>query len=333
MFRLEDWATDILAVFDELQVERAVILGEGSSGHAAVQFAVTHPDRTLRLLLMNSYARLMMDRDYAIGSFTTDQVDDVAATIERNWGTGRLTAQFAPNLVTDPSFLDYFAGRERRTAPPRTAAAHARATLSSDIRKLLPRIRVPTMVYYTGDLVHIAVEHSRYLAEHIPGSTLVEAPGRSFYFPDETDRLNAWAEFIGGGPDARSVRPPSSSWAYTFWGSRSAVDCTLARSSCVPTEISGVLLSTSPRECGTPRLHDRYSCPRPLPISPPAPASSSTNEGGVSSKGFPGLGNSTRSCLHTDTRKQPQGSAKILDPIDGNHDLNRRASRSSIVRG
>ena len=206
VFRLEGWTTDILAVLDALEVERAVITGEGYSGHAAIQFAVAHPERTLRLVLSNSFARLTLSSDdYAIGTYSMDQVDDVAAMFERDWGTGRLTARFAPALVTDPSFLDYFAGRERRTASPRTAAAVVRTMASSDIRALLPRVSVPTLVYYTGDLLHVPVEHSRYLAEHIPHASLVEAPGRSFYLPDETDRLSAWAEFIVGGPAALSL--------------------------------------------------------------------------------------------------------------------------------
>ena len=58
-------ATDILAVLDALQVERAVISGEGYAGHAATQFAVSHPERTLRLALNNSYASLARAESFA----------------------------------------------------------------------------------------------------------------------------------------------------------------------------------------------------------------------------------------------------------------------------
>jgi len=204
VLRLKEWTTDILAVLDALEVERAVITGEGYSGHAATQFAVTHPERTLRLVLSNSHARLTRSEDYAIGN-SMEQVDDFAAVVERDWGTGRPTAMAAPTLVTDPSFLELFAGRERRTASPRTAAAIVRRMASSDIRELLQRVSVPTLVYYTGDISYISVEHSRYLAEHIPDAILVEAPGHSFYLPDETDRLSAWAEFVVGGPAALAL--------------------------------------------------------------------------------------------------------------------------------
>ena len=203
-FARKAWATDILAVLDALGIERAVISGEGYSGHAATQFAVTHPERTLRLALNNCYARLARADGYEIGRFSIDQVDDFTSMIERKWGTGQLTAQAAPSLGSDPSFLDYNAARERRTASPGTMAAWARAMATSDVRELLPRVTVPTLVYYTGDLAAFPVEHSRYLAEHIQGAILVEAPGRSFYLPAETERLTAWAEFIVGGRAALS---------------------------------------------------------------------------------------------------------------------------------
>jgi hypothetical protein len=139
-----------------------------------------------------------------IGTFSADRVADLAATIEREWGTGRMTAGSAPSLVSEPSFLDYFGARERRTASPGTMAAWARAMATSDIRDLLPRVEVPTQAYYTGDLTNFAVEHSRYLAGEIPGAILVEAAGSSFYLPAQVERLNAWAEFIVGGPAALS---------------------------------------------------------------------------------------------------------------------------------
>src|SRR5690606_1735279 len=39
------------ALLDELGVEKTVVLGASGGGHAALQFAIRHPDRTLGLLL------------------------------------------------------------------------------------------------------------------------------------------------------------------------------------------------------------------------------------------------------------------------------------------
>jgi class 3 adenylate cyclase len=53
-------------------------------------------------------------------------------------------------------------------------------TLAVDVRPLLPRVAVPTLVMHrTGDRVN-SVEHGRYLAERITGARWVELPGDDF---------------------------------------------------------------------------------------------------------------------------------------------------------
>ena len=41
-----------------------------------------------------------------------------------------------------------------------------------DVRDVLPAVRVPVLVLHRRDNPWIRVEHGRYLADHIPGSTL-----------------------------------------------------------------------------------------------------------------------------------------------------------------
>jgi class 3 adenylate cyclase len=53
-------------------------------------------------------------------------------------------------------------------------------TRATDVRELLPRVAVPTLVMHrVGDRVN-SVDHGRYLTEHIPGSRWVELPGEDF---------------------------------------------------------------------------------------------------------------------------------------------------------
>jgi len=46
---------ELLAVFDALKLERAVLVGHDASGPEAVQFALAHPERVARLVLLNTY--------------------------------------------------------------------------------------------------------------------------------------------------------------------------------------------------------------------------------------------------------------------------------------
>lgn len=197
---LGDWIVDVVAVLDALGIEKVVVTGEGTFGALAVRLAASRPERVLRLALANAQARGTRADDYPIG-FSDKEIDEIATFIGQNWGTGMVTAQFAPALGSDPSLRESCAFRERLSATPGTAEAWVRSVSRFDVRGLLPQIEIPTFVYFTGDLLHAPVEHSRYLAQHIPDAILIEAPGQSqsFYIPDEPDQLTSWAEFIVGG--------------------------------------------------------------------------------------------------------------------------------------
>jgi pimeloyl-ACP methyl ester carboxylesterase len=67
-----------------------------------------------------------------------------------------------------------------------------------DIRDALPKVRVPTLVVHrTGDQC-LKIEEGRYLAEHIPGATMVELPGDDHlpFVGDQMAMLSAIDEFL-----------------------------------------------------------------------------------------------------------------------------------------
>ena len=60
---------------------------------------------------------------------------------------------------------------------PGHTSAIVRLIYESDVRAVLPAIRVPTLVIHRADATGFTVEHGRYLAAHIPGAEYVELPG------------------------------------------------------------------------------------------------------------------------------------------------------------
>jgi len=53
-FSLEEHASQVLAVLDELGIPRAVLVGHDASGPDAIAFAVAHPQRVAHLVLLNT---------------------------------------------------------------------------------------------------------------------------------------------------------------------------------------------------------------------------------------------------------------------------------------
>ena len=64
---LEQWADDVLAVMDAVGSQRAAVVGHAEGGPMAMLFAASHPERTVALVLMETFARLRRDVDYPHG--------------------------------------------------------------------------------------------------------------------------------------------------------------------------------------------------------------------------------------------------------------------------
>jgi class 3 adenylate cyclase len=192
------WLEDATTVLDAVGAEKVVVMGEGFGGHAALAFAGAFPERTKGLVLVNSYARLVQDSDYPFG-IPQEFVDDPAVLegLKARWGTGEGLAESTPHLGNEPSFRASAGRFERMGASPATMAACIVAMVTSDVRDLLPSIEVPSLVLYTGDFTFVDSEHSRFLADHIKGATLIEAPVHSFWGFDPSSR-NVVQEFISG---------------------------------------------------------------------------------------------------------------------------------------
>ena len=80
--------------------------------------------------------------------------------------------------------------------------------VQTDVRDLLPSIRVPTLVLHREE-EFIPVECARYLAEHIPGARLVVLPGwtTSPVYGDAEGYAEEIEEFLTGARQAPVVRP------------------------------------------------------------------------------------------------------------------------------
>jgi len=90
--------------------------------------------------------------------------------------------------------------KDRAAASPTQLAALERMNTEMDIRKVLPSVRVPTLVMNrTGDPV-APIQAARQLADAIPAARLVEFPGdtHSPIGPAEDDIVAAIQEFVTG---------------------------------------------------------------------------------------------------------------------------------------
>lgn len=173
---LEQRADDVLAVIDDIGVERVTLFGVADGAALAMMMAATHPAHVERLIVYGSTARAARDVDYPIGA-PPQLLDSVAAGVARRWGTGAFLDMMGPSEAHGP-FRERWARYERAAASPGQAEALMRKGFASDVRGVLPSIRVPTLVLHRREDLMCPVAMGRYIADNVPGARFVELEGR-----------------------------------------------------------------------------------------------------------------------------------------------------------
>ena len=204
----EEWADDALEVLDAVGSDRAAVLGCADGGLMAALFAATHPDRSSALILASAWARSVRAPDYPWGMVDEAYRDSALATMAAMWGTepfADLLDTF-PETASDPRFRQWLAKSSRMSCSPREAASYFQHINRTDLRPVLPSIRVPTLVLYR-ERARMFADLSRYLAEHITGARLVPVPGAgAAIYTEPTDEvLGALEGFLTGGAPVSDV--------------------------------------------------------------------------------------------------------------------------------
>jgi class 3 adenylate cyclase len=207
---LEERMDDIRAVMDAAGSERAAIFAASEGVPLAILFAATHPERVTGLVLYGGMARTIWSEDHPWAIRKEDLVKANEELVLPFWGQGIMSEIFAPSLADDPAVQSWSARMERYAASPAMVRKLFEMFYETDVREILPLVKVPTLVLHrTGDRL-VNIRAGRYLAEHIPGARLIELPGsdHAAYAGDTDAMLDEAQEFltgIRGSPDLDRV--------------------------------------------------------------------------------------------------------------------------------
>jgi len=193
---IESSATDMVALLDDLGVERAVVFGVApGASQAGLLFAATHPERVDRLVLLNPSARFLRGDDYPQGF--------PAEPIERRLERSHHEAVHwwaAPSLRGSPRFDQWYERCVRLSGTPEHRYWRNRSSMAADFRSVLSAIRVPTLVLRRGG-TEAQHEQADYVAAHITGANTMLIPGQDalFFAGDPGPLLDAIADFVADG--------------------------------------------------------------------------------------------------------------------------------------
>lgn len=198
---LEQEMQDALAVLDAVGSERAALLTYGLGGPVGTLLAANHPERIGALIMYASIARSTWAPDYDWAMTVGDRAQWAERTLA-SWGEpgGPVLSVMAPSMAEETTLATWFARLQRLAASPSQARVLLNASAELDVRDVLPRVRVPTLVMHRSGDVAWDPRHSRYLAEHIVGARHVELDGvDSLPFVGDSDAIvEEIEEFLTG---------------------------------------------------------------------------------------------------------------------------------------
>jgi class 3 adenylate cyclase/pimeloyl-ACP methyl ester carboxylesterase len=168
---LETRMEDLHAVLDATGSERTVLLGSHDGCSVSALFAATYPERTRALALFHPAAH-----------HEAEELEADLADLRRRWGTQQfcdeLLEQICPTLLEHDEDRLWFANWLRVGASPAVGTALNRAWAETDLREVLPAVRVRTVVLHRSGWVE---DTSRTVAQLIPGAHMLRVTGTDYW--------------------------------------------------------------------------------------------------------------------------------------------------------
>jgi pimeloyl-ACP methyl ester carboxylesterase len=183
---------DLETVIDHLKLKHPALLGYSWGGPVVVVYTAEHPRRISHLILYDTYARG--------AAITTDQVKaSLISLVRAHWGIGSkvLADLFSPGA--DAAGIELWAKYQRECATPEAAARILDLLYRTDITRLLPSLRVPTLVLHRQQDRAMPFRLGRELASLIPNARFVPLEGRDHlpWLGDFESVLSPIAQFLG----------------------------------------------------------------------------------------------------------------------------------------
>ncbi|OYD66239.1 UNVERIFIED_ORG: DNA-binding SARP family transcriptional activator [Burkholderia sp. CF145] len=191
-------AQDIGTVLDAARSRRVVLFGASEGGPACIKFAVDHPDRVAGLILFASLAKGTAAHDYPY-ALQAGQYDLWLQQLIAVWGGPAGIETFAPSLSGDPQARAWWAGLLRAASSPGALKGVLEALRDMDVRQILGRVSMPTLVLHRHDDRAVRIGAGRHLASHIAQARFIELDGADHwaFAGDQQPVLDHIGRFVG----------------------------------------------------------------------------------------------------------------------------------------
>ena len=187
----EAFVRDLETVVDVAGLDRFALLGISQGCAVSIAYAVRHPERVTNLVLYGGYAVGWRSRE-------DNEIHEALLTLVRTgWGKENpafrqvFTSRFIPG--GSEKQMRWFNELQQVTTSADNAIRILETFGAIDVRHLLAKVDVPTLVLHCREDAVVAFELGSDLAKGIPGARLVPLEGRNHLILEDEP---AWPKFL-----------------------------------------------------------------------------------------------------------------------------------------
>ena len=168
-YSMDDYASDIAGLLDQLGIQKAAIVGHSMGGYAAMAFVRRYPERVSGLGLVSS--QVLADApERKEGRYKS------AADVEAN-GIESVVATMTPKFTADEELQSYARASMERQRPAAYIGALKAMAERADSTSLLSSLNFPVVVVHGDADALIPIDRAREVKEALPQAHLVEISG------------------------------------------------------------------------------------------------------------------------------------------------------------
>ncbi len=200
-------AEDVRAILDHAGIAKAWLFGCSEGGPSALRLAADHAARVQGIVLFGAMARGCWAPDYP-WALPREAFDVWMERLIAGWGGPADIETFAPSVQRDPAMRAWWARVLRHACSPATLRVTLNGLRDLDVRALLPKIAVPTLVMYRRGDRTVRFGAGEHLAARIPGARLLPLEGSDhWWWCGDTDSV---LQAVGRFVDKHSLRSASA---------------------------------------------------------------------------------------------------------------------------
>jgi class 3 adenylate cyclase/pimeloyl-ACP methyl ester carboxylesterase len=170
---LEVHVDDAIAVLNAVESERAAFFSFDEGTFIGCLLAASHPERVSHLMLLDPSPSWTSNEEIT-WEWSAEDWEKKIEKDRREWGSFGALRKESPDAPEDA--LRWEAKFNRQSQSAGAAAAELKRISQTDIRSVLPSIRIPTLIVHGNRRLALPEDERspRYVAEHTPNAKYIE---------------------------------------------------------------------------------------------------------------------------------------------------------------